>query len=104
MAGHFNLGDYFDMPLGRVCNDLTNLILRVVSAVPNRVELLGAVRADHRSVSPCADLRQLRILLYLDPPPLILRQMPVEFIHLVHREIKKYPKLTEIGAWRNGSM
>ncbi len=86
MTGHLDLGDDGDEPIPGVFHDLPGLRLRVVAAVALavadvRIEVLG----DDGLVPARADLRQPRVPLDLQPPALVLRQVPVEPVQLVRR-------------------
>ena len=82
MARHLDLGNDRDETVGRIAHDFPRLVLRIESAVRHRVVRRGRVQI--ATVAERAYARQLRIFLDLDPPALILRQVPVEAIDLVH--------------------
>ena len=84
VAGKVDLGDDGDAQFVRVCDDVPDLVLGVVSAVADAVVALP-VLGDHRAVAEGADLREFGIALELDAPALVLGQMPVEAVELVHR-------------------
>jgi hypothetical protein len=85
VTGHFNLGHDGDKPIGRVLDDLANVVLRIKPAVSLAVILFRLLaRMTHEGLlSPAADLRQLGIFLDLDPPSLIIGQVPMEDVHFV---------------------
>ena len=95
MAGHLDLRHDRDEALSGVGDDLPDLLLRVETAVTLAVE--GRVgpcplAADERLLPPRGDVRELRILLDLDAPALIVGEMPVEPVELVHRhQIQMFP-------------
>ena len=51
VAGHLDLGHDVDVPVGRVANDLADVVLRVEAAVLPAVELPGLRRGRGRRVS-----------------------------------------------------
>ena len=75
------------MTLRRIRDDITNLLLSIISAMQFSVIPLRDISgiADDSLFSPCTHLSQSRILLYFNPPALILSQMPVQHIHIVQR-------------------
>src|SRR5207237_5814029 len=87
---HLYLRHDGDPALGRVTYDLADIVLRVETAVWFAGELAeGRIlrsRSGHRVLAECADGGQLRVLLDLDAPALVLGQMPVEDVELVQRE------------------
>ncbi len=86
MPGHFNLRHDGDVPAAGIGHDLANVILRIVPAISS-VRAVGwaglRVQAEPRILSPGPDLRQARILLDLDAPPLVVRQVQVQRIDLL---------------------
>ena len=74
------------MPLCGVADDLADLLLRVELAVGFAVVnalFVLVVASDERFRTPGPDLGEQRIFFDLDPPALIVGQMPVEFVDLV---------------------
>lgn len=77
------------MALCGVADDLADLLLRVEPAVGFAVVnalFVLVVASDERFRTPGPDLGEQRIFFDLDPPALIVGQMPVEFVDLVQRE------------------
>src|SRR5665213_1360627 len=86
MAGHFNFGNYIDVPVCCIFNYLAYLVLRIKAAVRRIVVLLRStvvVITDHRLRALTAYGSQTRIFFYFDAPALIVSQMPVEIIQLI---------------------
>ena len=90
VARHLDLRHHVDVAVRRVGHDLPDVVLAVEPAGGRAVELhLGAVfriGRNHRFLPPRADLGELRVLLYLYPPALVIGEMPVEGVHLVKRQ------------------
>ena len=90
VAGHLDLGHHGHVPLGRVGDHVPHLVLRVEPAVPDPVERPADLRppepADQGSGPPRADVRQLGVPADLDPPALVLGEVPVEHVHPVERQ------------------
>ena len=89
VAGHLDLGHDLDVPRGRVRHDVARLLLRVEAAVQPRlaglrvdVGLRGACPGRH---APRAHRGELRILLDLQAPGLVVGQVPVQHVELVQR-------------------
>src|SRR5439155_15190820 len=87
---HLDLGNDRDEARLRVRDRLAYIVLRVVAAMPLAVErplrAIARGTADDRLLAPRADGGQLRVLLDLDAPALVLGEVPVEGVHLVERE------------------
>ena len=84
VAGHVDFGDDGDVPLGRVGDDLAEVVLGVVAAVRQAVE--HAVHAGDREdgfAPPRADLGEPRVALDLDPPALVVGEVQVQDVELV---------------------
>mmetsp|Transcript_60632 Transcript_60632/g.179779 ORF Transcript_60632/g.179779 Transcript_60632/m.179779 type:complete len:341 (-) Transcript_60632:395-1417(-) len=88
VPGHVDLGDDVNVPPRGVRHDFPHVVLRVVSAVTPPVvsARIVMVVALHRLVPPGAHFGQSGVLFYFDPPPLILGEVPMERVHLVHRD------------------
>ncbi len=71
MSGHVNLRHDHDLALGCKRDDIPDLLLSIISTMP----LLTFT-------PPGPDTRQFRIGFDLQSPSLVIRQMPVETIHL----------------------
>ena len=67
----------------RVGHHLLYLLLRVESAVGSAVVFASAVGSHLAALAPRADLGELRVLLDLDAPALVVGEVPVEAVHLV---------------------
>src|ERR1700759_1818015 len=87
MTRHLNLRNDCDIPFGCIRNNLPDLILGIKTSIADIIVSLPWPFADHRSVAPGTHFSKAWIFLYLDAPALIFGQMPVKFIHFVHREI-----------------
>lgn len=90
VPGHLDFGNHLDMALCGVADDLADLLLRVEPAVGLAVVnalFVLVVASDERFRTPGPDLGEQRIFFDLDPPALIVGQMPVEFVDLVQREM-----------------
>ena len=94
MAGHFDFRHDGHEARRRIRHDFPHVVLRIEAAVLDAVVFsLGRLRstvadvmADQRLGAPRADVRQLRILLDLEPPALVIREVPMEPVHLVNGE------------------
>ena len=92
VAGHLDFRDDGNEARLRVRDDFTDVVLRVEPAVRNVVVHplrrvgIAALHADERLAAPGTDRREQRILLDLDAPPLIVREVPVEPIQLMERQ------------------
>ncbi len=90
VARHLDLGHDLHEPRPRVLHDLPHVVLRVEAAVAHAVVALGrrvvGRVADERLRAPRAHGGQPRVFLDLDPPALVVRQVPVERVQLVQRE------------------
>ena len=88
MARHFNLGHDRDMAGRGVGDELTNVGLGVIAPVAPVRPVGGAglgVKAEADALAPGADCRQAWILLDLDAPALVVRQVQLEVIQFVQR-------------------
>src|SRR5690606_19568282 len=83
VAGHVELGHHHDVAFAGVGDDVADLVLGVPAAV--RAGLAGiGVGAGLAGRDPAAaDLHQLRVLRDLDPPALVVGQVPVQYVELV---------------------
>ena len=86
MSGQVYFGNHGDVTLLRVFHNLFGLFLRIEAAVRGVVVFPASCFADDGAVAHGADFRQLRIFLYFDSPALVVRQVPVEGIHVVQRQ------------------
>ena len=87
VARHLDFRDDGHEPFLRVGDDVADLVLGVKAAVAPSVavELLAPV-TDVRLVPVCRDLGKARVRIDLDPPALVLRQVPVKAVDLVSGE------------------
>ena len=88
MARHIDLGHDRDVAGRCVRDDLADLVLGIETAVeprPSRGRIDVGCRSRTRRHAPGADFSQLRILLDLDAPSLIVRQVPLQHVELVQR-------------------
>ena len=97
MPRHFYFGDYIDIFACSISYYFFYLFLCVISSVFYSVEYLRIVHII--IIYQClfafgTDLCQFRIFLDFDSPSLIVRQMPVENVHLVH--CQQVDKLVDI--------
>ena len=84
MTRQVYLRDDFYMTFGSVLNHLTYLFLSVVSTIAAVSLTIGG--GTHLPVSsPGSFLRELRVLAYLNPPAVVVGQMPVEAVELMGR-------------------
>ena len=82
MTRQVDLRDHGDTERGCVGDHVTDLILSVITTIADAVIGLE-VLADHGSVAECSDLGQLGIFLDLNPPTLVLGEMPVKAIEFI---------------------
>ncbi len=85
MSRHLDLRNYIDVPCLCIGHHLADLLLRVETTVRDAVVFTPAVRPHLTAFAPTTDLGELRVLLDLDPPALVVREVPVETVHLVTR-------------------
>lgn len=85
MAGHFDFGHHVDVSLGGILHHVANVLLGVEAAVGGAVVLAITISAEHGFLALAADFGELRILLDLDSPALVVGEVPVERVQLVHR-------------------
>ncbi len=88
MAREVDLGNDRHVAGRRMRDDAAYLPLRVEAAVParsagDRIDVPGRRRACRYAPRPHA--RETRVLSDLEPPPLIVRQVPAKHVELVHR-------------------
>ena len=82
MAWKVDLRDDSDAESRGIGDDVFHLILSVVAAVADAV-VAAPVLLDDGAVPERADLGELRVLLDLHPPALVIGKMPVEAVELV---------------------
>ncbi len=80
MPGHIQLGQHGDVQARRVGHHFADLFLRVEAAIALRC----AVLARARRRAPRTHLGELGVALDLDPPALVIGEMPVQHVELVH--------------------
>ena len=97
VAGHVDLRDHRDVPLGGVGDDLADVVLGEEAAVRAPVEHRWPARADLALGPPGALLGQLRVAADLDPPALVVGQVQVQHVELVHREEVDEPEDLALG-------
>ena len=86
VTGQLDLGDDRDVASLRVSDDIFDLLLRVETLDRHTVALEGRRIPPKQGLAPLRpDLGQFRVLLDLDPPALIIRQMPMKSIELILR-------------------
>ena len=98
MPGKLYFRNNRDIPIGSILNNLFNLFLcEKVRSVWSTV-IFSGIFTNHGLFPLTSNLREFRVFLYLDTPPLVIRQMPVEHaqlmqsqhidksLHLIHRE------------------
>jgi hypothetical protein len=88
VAGAVDFGHDGDEPRGGVRHDLSDVLLRVVAAVPHPVVLAGGLPgvSDQGGGPPRSDLDQPRVALNLQPPALVVGEVQVQDVELVQRE------------------
>ena len=86
VPGQIYLGDYLYVAHGGVLDQLAHLLLRIVSAV-TLVPASVTRRHGRVAAAESSDFGQLGMRLYLDAPCLVVRQMQVQFVDLVVRQI-----------------
>ena len=85
MAGQLYLGHDHDVASGRIGDDLARLRLGIEAAIGFVLRGRGAIGVRTLGLTPGADAGQLRIGLDLQPPALVVVQVPVEDVQLVGR-------------------
>ena len=87
MPRQLDLGDHIDVSRLGISNDIPDLILRIKPLNRPPVALENRRINALMTLWPLRpDLGQLRIFLDLDPPTLIVRQMPVKLVEFVLRQ------------------
>src|SRR3569832_76109 len=82
MSRHFNFGNNRYVLQCGVCNNIFNLPLRIEPTITLVVIPRRITRFAYNSFIPDgAVFNQQWILFYLNPPPLVVRQVPMEGIH-----------------------
>ena len=90
MTRHVDLRYYGDVALLGIGHNVACLLLGIESAMRRLVVQVG-IGAEDRTRALRSDLRQSGIALDFDTPALIVRQMPVEGVHVV-----KYHQIDEL--------
>ena len=81
VSRHFDFGDDFNVPFGRKVYNFPYVFLGIVTAM-NVGIVEGTVPTSYLGAVPiCSYLGESRIFFDFDTPPLIVGEMPVEFIH-----------------------
>src|SRR5689334_21085094 len=88
MARHFDLGNDRDVTGLSIGNHPLNVLLGVVTSIastraPGWARLRIQPKPD--AIAPSPDLGQTRVALDLDPPTLVIREMPVKCVQLMQR-------------------
>ena len=88
MARHLDFRHDGHVPRRRVAHHFADIVLGVETTMTDAVEplILVTMPADEGLLAPRGDRRQLRVLLDLQAPSLIVGEVPVEAVHLVQRE------------------
>ena len=84
MTGQIYFRDDGDMTFGGVGHQVAEFLLRVETAMTDRVIAVG-IASEHGAAAPSAGVGQLGITLDLHAPPLVIGEMEVELVHIVHR-------------------
>ena len=82
VARHVDFRNHGDEAVGSIFHNLAALVLRVETAVALTVVNDGVAAYDGAR-APAAHARQLRILLHLEAPALVVSDVPVELVHAV---------------------
>ncbi len=88
MTRHVDFGNDRDVALSRVRDDPTHIILRIKAPIEarttrSRIDVSSGSRP--RGDAPCSDFREAGVLLDLQAPSLVVREMPMQHIQLVER-------------------
>ena len=83
---HFDFGDDRDEPFCGILYDVADFVLRVETAVGNRIFRCVGFGLQVAAVAERADFGQFGVLFDFDPPTLVVGQVPVETIEFVHSE------------------
>ena len=97
VSRHVNFRNHRDIPLLRIAHDLLQFLLRVAAAV-GRAVVNRRITPQHRIATHRALLHQLQVTVDGYTPSLIVRQVPMETVHIVHRhrvEILLHKRHTE---------
>ena len=86
MAREVNLRDYCDVTLCCILYNLAALILCVEEWAVVLAVVVTAVLADDSLITLCRDCCELRVLLDLDTPALVIGEVPVEAVEVVERK------------------
>src|SRR5688572_7934629 len=90
MAGNINLRQYFDISFFRILDDFFNVFLSIKSSVRCSLAwLLGLIGAkiSCAGYTPRTHFRQLGEALDLDPPSVIIREMPMKAVEFIARHL-----------------
>ena len=104
VAGHFDLRHDGDVALRRVPHDASHRILRIKAAVEARLARRGVEVALCRAAgrdTPGADFGKARVAVDLEPPGLVVGQVPVQHVEFVQRHPLDQ-SLDEFRATGNG--
>ncbi len=85
MSRHVNLRNHRDISVSGIFHDFARLLLSVISRYRHSVKLVIAALHDGL-LSLGTNLVEHWVFLYLKPPALVFREMPVEVIDVVHGE------------------
>ena len=81
VAGHIELGNYFNIVVVGICDYFADLILCEISGI-----FLGeVVLAEIRAAAAGADCNELGVAVNFNAPALVVGQMPVHGVHLDER-------------------
>ena len=98
MSGKLYFRNDRDIPIGSILNNIFNLLLREKIRSVWSTVIFSGIFTYHGLFPLTSNLREFRVFLNLDTPPLVIRQMPMEHaqlmqsqhidksLHLIHRE------------------
>jgi hypothetical protein len=90
VSGHLDLRHDRHMPVGGIPHDLSHVVLGVEARMRDAGESallwIGRARREHAVPARRADPGELRVPPDLDPPALVIGEMPVEDVQLVQSE------------------
>src|SRR5690554_7448555 len=78
MTRHLNFRNNRDVPLSGIGHHLFDVFLSEITSVANVVIFLVDILPYHRAVSISTNLCEFRIFFDFNPPPLIIRKMPMK--------------------------
>src|SRR5687767_14182116 len=87
MSGQFDLGNHIDKPVCCISYHFTDLLLCIITAISRIVVTGTRVSCCNGSVPVTTNRCKQRVFLYLNPPSLVICQVPVERIEFMKGQV-----------------